>query len=137
MKKILYFVGVCFVAFFSNLCSKAIYGEERMGNTFYGSVMDRTPVTVFFFLSFMTILSGIFSFKNRGRALITFKENRKEVTKLCKIIYSDKKDVVFKDKEKVYLCPRTDIISIRKKNAAKIIFIILFILFALFIWLLA
>ena len=138
MRKIVRFVIFSVIAFFSNLYFDVAYGQDARVSTFYGTVLERQIATIknarsplFIIGFFFVLLLSIFSLKRRGKAKITFMHNGKKLTKLCKIIFSDKQKVILQDSQKTYKCNPQDILQIQKKNTPFIILITVLILLAL------
>ena len=116
MKKVFYFVIMSIITFFT---PKSPYAQ----NVFYGTVMNRWVTnlrnswSVLFILGFFAIipLSG-FSLVRWRKAKITFMEDGKENTRLCKIISSDSEKIVFKTGKKTYTLKPSEVIRIKKEN---------------------
>jgi hypothetical protein len=116
MKKVFYFVIMSIITFFT---PKSPYAQ----NVFYGTVMDRWIInfhnsrSVLFILGFFAMIPlSVFSIVRWGKAKITFMDDGKENTKLCKIISSDTEKIVFKAGKKTYTLKPSEVIRIKKGN---------------------
>ena len=144
MKKLFYFMIICFSNIFISLYSKIAYAGNEW-QSLYGVSVGRTfknVRTLFYLLGIILILSwGIVSlykkfrkfdyktsylkFKPKDKVKITFVDEGKVVTKKAKLISISSKSISFEDKENVYECVPSEIKNIRKRSKKFLITVLL------------